>query len=398
MKLQAMNRRTLLLLAVIVPLLMLFVYVGMISGPLAPVLATTVTVEKHSLSPALFGIGVTEARYAYKIGPTAVGRVKQVNVHVGDKVQTGEILAEMDPIDLDDRIAAQTSALKRSQAAVLTAKAQVEEALSRFSFADAQVGRYKKLLLINSVSDEVYETKRQELQAASSGLAVSRANQSSFQHELARVRADLDGLLRQRDNLRLVAPVDGVVSGRNAETGTIVVTGQAVIEMIDPASLWIDVRFDQRLSSGLSAGLSATIKLRSQSQREFKGRVLRVELVADAVTEEIRAKVVFDALPEVLPPVGELAEITVSLPLLPALPVIPIASLQQVNGRIGVWVVKDDDIHFAPVKVGVGNLDGHVQILGGLKEGVQVVVYSQRLLNARSRIKIVERLAEEPSS
>lgn len=398
MKLIAMNRRILLLIAVIVPLLILFIYVGMTSGPLAPVSVTTTKVEKISISPALFGIGTTEARYAYKIGPTSAGRVKQVKVHVGDKVVAGELLAEMDPIDLDDRIAAQQAALKRTQATVFATKAQMKEASSSFDFAESQAIRYEKLLNIRSVSNEVYETKKQELQTARSALATSRANHDSSQQELARIRAELDGLIRQRDNLRLVAPVDGVISGRNAEVGSTIVAGQSVIEMIDPASLWIDVRFDQRLSSGLSAHLPVQIKLRSQSQRVFTGKVLRVEPMADAVTEEILAKIIFDSLPETLPPVGELAEITVSLPSLAPSPVVPSASLQQVNGRIGVWVVKDDEAQFTPVKIGASSLDGNVQILEGFEIGVQVVVYSQRQLNSRSRIKIVERLTEDTAS
>ncbi|NOX08885.1 MAG: efflux RND transporter periplasmic adaptor subunit [Gammaproteobacteria bacterium] len=396
--LKIMNRRTMLLLAVIVPMLILFVYVGMISGPLAPVLVTTTTIENRSISPALFGIGKTEVRYLYNIGPITAGRVKQVNVQVGDKVRAGEILAEMDPIDLDDRIGGQESALKRSQATLLAAMARVQEASSRFAFAESQATRYEKLLHIKSVSNEVYEAKQQELQIASAALAVARADHSSSEQELARTQADLDGLVSQRKNLRLVAPVDGVITRRNVEAGSTVVTGQAVVEMIDPLSLWVNVRFDQRLASGLSAKLPAQIKLRSRSQREFKGLVYRVEPMADAVTEEILAKVTFDVLPAVLPPIGELTEVTVSLPPLTATPVVPNASLQQVNGRIGVWLVKDDEIQFSAVKIGASSLDGYVQILEGPISGAQIVVYSQRLLNARSRIKITERLTEDRSS
>ncbi|MDP1766922.1 MAG: efflux transporter periplasmic adaptor subunit, partial [Methylotenera sp.] len=76
--------RTLAMIGVIVPLFALFVYVALRSGPLAPVLVTVTNVENHAISPAIFGIGTLEARYTYKIGPTIAGRVKQVNVNVGD--------------------------------------------------------------------------------------------------------------------------------------------------------------------------------------------------------------------------------------------------------------------------------------------------------------------------
>jgi HlyD family secretion protein len=68
--------------------------------------------------------------------------------------------------------------------------------------------------------------------------------------------------------------------------------------------------------------------------------------------------------------------------------------VQRVDGRLGVWLIEDDKPRFAPVKVGATDLDGLVQIISGLKAGQQVVVYSQRALGTRSRVKIVERLEE----
>jgi hypothetical protein len=115
--------------------------------------------------------------------------------------------------------------------------------------------------------------------------------------------------------------------------------------------------------------------------------------MSDAVTEEVLAKVVFDTVPDPLPPVGELAEVTVALPALPSTPVVPNASVQRVDGRLGVWLVENGDLSFAPIKIGATDLDGRVQILDGLKTGQRVVVYSQRALSARRRVKIVEQIS-----
>jgi RND family efflux transporter MFP subunit len=368
------------LLAVIVPLLALLMYVALRSGPLAPIPVTVTTVTNRSIEPVLFGIGTVAARYTYKIGPTFAGRVKRLDAHVGDRVKAGQLLGEMEPVDLDDRVRAQESAFKR-------AEATLREAEARQSYARTQARRYEQLFAARATSEEIATTKRQELQIAD-------AAQSAAREELARARSDRGALVAQRANLRLIAPVRGLVAARNADPGTTVVAGQSVVEVIDPASLWINVRFDQLRVSGLSAGLSVQIVLRSQDGVRFGGRVLRVEPIADAVTEEILAKVTFDALPKRLPPVGELAEVTVTLSALPALPVVPNASVQRVDGRLGVWLIEDDKPRFAPVKVGATDLDGLVQIISGLKAGQQVVVYSQRALGTRSRVKIVERLEE----
>lgn len=388
----SLNGRTLALIGVLAPLLALFVYVGLRAGPLAPVPVTVAAVESRALAPALFGIGTVEARYIYKIGPTFAGRVKQVDVQVGERVPAGRLLGEMDPVDLDERIRAQEAALKRAQAAVLAVEAQGQEVSARKAHAESQARRYERLLKANSVSEEAVEAKRQERQVAAANFLAARANLDAARQELARTRAEHEASLRQRANLQLIAPVDGLVVARHADPGTTVIAGQAVVEVIDPASLWINVRFDQLRAAGLQAGLPARIMLRSQAGQPLAGRVLRVEPLADAVTEEILAKVVFDALPAPLPPLGELAEVTVALTALPAQPVIPNASVQRVAGRLGVWVVEDDALRFAPVTTGATDLDGRVQILDGLAPGAHVVVYSQRALDERSRIKVVERL------
>jgi len=388
----SINGRKLALIAVLVPLLALFVYVALRSGPLAAVPVTVTAVENRSIAPALFGIGTVESRYTHKIGPTAAGRVKRVDVQVGDQVRAGQALGEMDPVDVDDRIAAQMSALKRAEAAVLAADAQTQEAAARRDYAGKQTGRYEKLLVSRAVSEEGAGAKRQEHQIAEAGFAAARANLDAARQELARIRSDHAGLIRQRANLRLIAPVDGLVVARNADPGTTAVAGQAVVEIIDPASLWINVRFDQLRVSGLRAGLPVRIALRSRAGQALTGRVLRVEPLADAVTEETLAKVVFDTPPEPLPPVGELAEVTIALPEMPAAPVVPNASVQRVDGRLGIWLVEEGSLRFAPVKAGATDLDGRMQILDGLKAGARVVVYSQRALDSRSRVKVVDRL------
>lgn len=378
MKALPLQRRTLALVAVIVPLLALLVYVALRSGPLAPVAVTETRVESRTIRPALFGIGTVEARFTYKIGPTYAGRVQRLDVHVGDTVKAGQLIGEMDPVDLDDRVRSQEAALKRAEAAV-------REATARQVFAESQARRYEQLFAAHSISEELLTTKRQELQIADAALAAAREDR-------VRARSDLEGLRAQRDNQRLIAPVDGIVTLRDADPGTTVVAGQAVAELIDPKSLWINVRFDQITASGLAADLPARIHLRSHNGQTLKGRVLRLEPKADAVTEEVLAKVVFDQAPAPLPPLGELAEVTVDLPALPVMPVIPNAAVKHQGGQLGVWQITDGEPSFIAVKLGRADLDGQVQVTEGLRDGDRIVVYSEKALGPRSRIHVVERI------
>ena len=388
------NRRLFGLLAVLLPLAGLLVFVALRAGPLAAVPVTVATVESQALAPALFGIGTVEARYTHRIGPTFAGRVATVAVQPGDAVRAGQEVGEMDPIDLDERLVAQEAGLRRAEANLLAAQAQVREVGTRRSFADVQATRYARLLQSNSVSGEAAAAKRQEADGAAAAHQAATASAEAAKQELSRLRAERDALRAQRANLRLVAPVDGLVVRRDADPGTTVVAGQAVVEIVEPASVWIHARFDQQRATGLAAELPAQIVLRSRAGEAVDGTVVRVEPLADAVTEEVIAKIGFAQPPARLPPLGELAELTVALPALPARPLVPNAAVQRVEGRLGVWVVEGTrELRFVPLRLGAADLDGRVQVLDGLEGGERVVVYSHKPLKTGSRIDVVERIA-----
>ena len=380
MKKFPLQGRTLALLAVVVPLLALFVYVVLRSGPLAPVAVTLATVESQALTPALFGVGTVGTRTSTKIGPTVAGRLLRLDVDVGDRVRAGQVLGEMDPLDWGERLSAQDAALQRVQASL-------REAQARQAHAQVQATRYSELLTLQATTQELAATKQQELQVANAAVAAAQA-------EAARVRAERAGVTAQQRHLRLIAPSDGLVTQRLADPGSTVVAGQTVVEVVDPASLWINVRLDQISAHGLAANLPARVLLRSRAGQTLDARVLRVEPLADSVTEETLAKVVFSQLPVPLPPLGELAEVTIDLPTLAAQPVLPNAAVQRVGGQTGVWHWTQGALQFAPVTLGVADLDGHVQVLSGLSVGDQVVLYSEKPLTARSRIHVVERLTK----
>ena len=385
------NRRTWMLVAVLVSLGVAFAYVALRSGPLAPVPVTLVAVEARAISPSLFGIGAVEARYTHRVGPTTAGRVRTLLVDVGDHVVAGQPLAEIDPIDLDERITAQQGAEGRAAALERTAQAQLADADARARLARTQAGRTEQLFDGGWVSEAAVDTRRQELQVAAAGSAAARANLAAARQDRGRAGAESAALVRQRSNLRLVAPADGLVVRRVAEPGTTVVAGQAVVEIIDPTHLWINTRFDQTQSTGLVPGLRAQVVLRSRSGTLFEGRVIRTEPMADAVTEELLAKIGFETV--ALPPVGELAEVTVTLPPAASTPTVPNAAIHRVEGETGVWIVADGRLSFRPVTTGATDLDGRVQVLSGLEPGERVVAYSQRGLTARTRIRIVDALA-----
>ncbi len=348
---------------------------------------TLTQARSGQLRPALYGIGTVEARRSAMVGPTVAGRVLSVKVDVGDAVKAGQLLAEMDPVDLDQRLLALDASLARADSARSAAQAQLGDVTARRLLAAANTRRNQELAAQNFISAGALDSKLQEQASADAAVQAAQANLSGAGQDLTRLRAERAALAQQRANLRLLAPADGVVTSREAEAGSTVVAGQAVLRLIDPASLWVRLRVDQGRSGGLAPGLKASITLRSQARTPLAGQVARVELLADSVTEERIALVAFTQPPSQVS-VGEMAEVTLQLPETAQALLIPNASVQQRQGQSGVWRLQGGQPEFIPVRLGAYGLDGQVQVLHGLADGDEVVVYSQKALSPGARIKV----------
>lgn len=391
MKLTQVPGSRILLAALGLVLLVAMALVVMRSGPLAPTRVTVVQAKEDRLVPALFGIGTVEARRSFLIGPTVAGRVRAVGVDVGDAVKAGQLLAEMDPVDLDERATALDASIARAGSAIASAEAQRRDALARRELAAVNARRYADLAAQNFISAGALEARLQEQASADAAVSAAEANLAAARQDQQRLVAERAGLRQQRANVKLQAPMDGVVISRDAEPGSTVVAGQAVLRLIEPSSLWVKVRLDQGRSAGLAVGLPAQIVLRSNPGHVVPGKVARVEAVSDSVTEERVAQVSFEQVPAALS-LGELAEVTLALPATTQAVTLPNAAIRQQQGRPGVWRIDDGSLRFVPVRVGQGSLDGRVQVLEGLAAGSSVVVHSEKELSAASRIRVVESL------
>lgn len=365
-----------------------FLWVVMTQGPLAPIKVTTNKVQFGKLSNEVFGVGVVEARRSYSLAPTMTSRVSKVLVDQGDMVKAGQLLAEMDPVDLDDKVISSQRAAERSSYGIQVAEAQLIEAKSRAKTASATYERYLELHSRGFVSQEMLASKLHEKNAAVAAEAASKASLESAHAEQGKVQADRSGTSKLRAQTRLISPVDGIVTSRLAEPGTTVVAGQTVIQVIDPSSLWIKTRIDQKQIGPIQLGLPALIHLRSQPNTTLPGIINRIDLIGDAITEERIVNVAF-AKPQTGAALGELAEVTVKLPDMDNVLSIPSAAVKHSDLNDGVWVIQNGRVQFKSIKTGISTLNGRTQILSGLAEGDEVIVYTQQQLRANAKVKVV---------
>lgn len=379
------------ILLVGVGLLIVLAWVIFTQGPLSSVKVTVEKVQVGNLSNSVFGVGILKARHSYDLGPTMTSRVKSVLVDQGEMVIAGQVLAEMDPVDLDDKLAGSQRVVEKSANAIQAAEAQINEAQSRLKTSSATATRYQQLRERGFVSQEMFDAKLHEKIAAASVLTASQANLAIARDEYARALADSRGVGKARAQMRLISPIDGIVAVRLIEPGSTVVGGQLALQVVDPNSLWVETRIVQQQAGLVRVGQEAEIVLRSQPHTSVTGKVARIDMVSDAVTEE---RIVNVALNIANASIGEYAEVTLKLPVLNDTRSVSSAALKRMGGQNGVWLLQDGKVTFKPVKIGLSTMDGRTQILDGLNDEDAVIVYSQQALHPDLKVKVVAELVQ----
>ena len=380
------NRRLLYLIIIVLMLIGIIALIAM-KGPLAPSTVQTSQLRIADLKPALFGVGTVEAQRSYTIGPIRTGKLQSLLVDHGDSVVAGQLLGQMDPVDLNDRLQSAQLNIEKNVHVVEASQARLDEAKSRYAQAKHEDKRYSNLLKKKQVSRELAEAKATDAIVASDQVRAAEANLEGARHDLQRMKSDLKALQAQLDDLQLISPVAGIVTAREAEPGSLVVSGTPVLRIIDTTTLWVRVRIEQRGSAAITTALPAKIYLRSQQDKAFAGKVARIELIADELTEERWVDVAFTQIPEGIA-IGTLANVTIYLPVVKQATWLPAAALQHHERESGVWLVRDKKAHFVVVKTGTRTLDGKIQILSGVTADDIVVSYTGKPIKEGQRLKV----------
>lgn len=244
----------------------------------------------------IYGIGTVEARVQSALGFEVAGTLVELAADQGDRVVKGQVLARL--ADGEQR-----AVVAQAEAALVQARARLERARAVREQKQSVDSRRQALERKGTVSVEAAEDARAGADIAAADVAVA----------LADIEASRALLERERQRLAkstLLAPYDGVVVKRDRELGAAVVAGGTVFTIVDPATVWVRTYVDEARAGKLAPGQAARVVLRSLPGRDFPGRVARVDIEADRVSEERVVHVAFDAIPQPFH-LGEQAEVVV---------------------------------------------------------------------------------------
>lgn len=223
--------------------------------------------------------GTLQPTRSINIGSELSGTVAKVNVDVNDRVQKGQILAELDTAKLRDQIL-------RSNASLAAANGKVAQTEATIKEAGAQLARLEEVAALSGGK----VPSRAELDTARAILARGIADQSSARASVADAEAAISTDMTNLSKASIRAPADGVVLTRNADPGNAVAASLQAVTLFTLAEdltrlrLWVYV--DEADVGAVKVGQNASFTVSAYLSRKFPARITRVGF-GSTITENV---------------------------------------------------------------------------------------------------------------
>ncbi|MCR4823868.1 MAG: efflux RND transporter periplasmic adaptor subunit [Bacteroidales bacterium] len=303
-----------------------------------PVVSVTPAVRQMVPQNEVYSSSV-QANVVNNIAPQSGGRIQKLNVEVGDFVSAGQILAEMDRVQLD-------------------------QAALKLKNDETELARVKQLQAEGGVSQSDYE-------ALELAFNVSK---SSYENLL--------------ENTILRAPVSGVVSARNYDRGDLYTMGQPVytVQQITPVKLLVAI--SETDYTRVKRGDKVSLTVDALPGKTFTGSIIRLYPTMDALTHTFNAEIrVANSKRELRP--GMYARVTVDFGSSESI-VVPDAAVikQQGSGQRVVYVLEPDHTVSVRMVTPGRHFGSNYEILSGLEEGTQVLTGGHTNLKSGDKVEV----------
>jgi HlyD family secretion protein len=227
-------------------------------------------VEIGELSRTVSAPGQVEPLTSVKISAQVSARILALPFELNNAVKKNDVLVRLDSEDL-------AALLESARASLMGEQARLEGAESSKLLASQELDRVKKLASTGDRTPADVERAQSEFDRAVSTIASSRASIDAAKAQIARAQKDLD-------NTIIKAPIDGVITKLDAKVGEVVVIGtlnnpgSVIMEIADLSQMILKARVDESNIVPVKEGQTAKVFINAYGEREFKGRVSRVEL------------------------------------------------------------------------------------------------------------------------
>lgn len=325
---------------------------------IAPEDILTMSLGTYASGPVITGSIQPEKRADLRAEVSAV--VLQVLKENGENVRAGDLLVRLDSTYIRDQM---TSAEESARVAGQS-----------FEQAERQFQRLKTLQAQGMSSLQAMEDAEQRRNTAQSDLVAAKARAVQARQQL------------QRTEVR--APFDGVVSERKVSAGDTAQIGKELVKVIDPRSMRFEGLVSADRMSELKAGQTVSFSVNGLGEKDFSGKIRRVDAAANATTRQL--EVLVDFVPGTAPKVAGLyAEGRVETGSTSTL-LLADASLVRAGDEAFAWLIQGDTLKKAALKLGERDARrGEFVLLSGLKVGDRILRKPGSNLQDGQKIQLV---------
>ncbi len=354
-------------------------------------------VERGDLAKSVVATGKVEPITKVEVKSKASGIVTKLFVDTGDKVKKGQLLAQLDKVEIEAQVEQSRAALQAADANLTSAGADYQRAkvdaegpdvpLLKRGY-DRALGMAKDGVVSQSALDDAdkdYKMALNKQNVAKAQVTVLQAKIEQAQAQVAEDRANLQQLEEQLGYTDIESPIDGVILSRDVEMGdavsSILVLGSSatlVMTLGDTSQVYVKGKVDESDIGKVYLGQTARIKVESFKDKTFNGVVTKISPMGvekDNVTT-------FEVRVSINNPGGELkAEMTANAEIIleehPKVLQIPEGAIMYDKDKKASVDVPDssakDGMRKVAVNIGISN-GAKTEVLSGLKEGDQVVL------------------------
>ena len=354
-------------------------------------------VERGDLAKSVVATGKVTPIIKVEVKSKASGIVKKLLVDYGDKVKKGQLLAQLDKIEIQAQVEQSRAALEAAQANLKSTQADFQRAkvdaegpdvpLLKRAY-DRALGMAKDGVVSESNLDDAdknYQMALNKQNVAKAQVTVLNAKIAQAQAVVSEDEANLKQLEEQLSYTDIVSPIDGIVLSRDVEIGdavsSILVLGSSatlVMTLGDTSEVYVKGKVDESDIGKVYLGQPARIKVESFKDKTFYGKVTKISPMGvekDNVTT-------FEVRVSIQNPGGELkAEMTANAEIILEehhnVLQIPEGAIMYDKDKKASVDIPDpkakDGMKKIAVNIGISN-GAKTEVLSGLKEGEQVVL------------------------
>ena len=319
----------------------------------------------------------------------ADGYVKRRMVDIGDRVQAGQALAEIEAPELDQQVRQAQANFEQTQAALTQALANKVQGKANADLARVTAQRWNNLAGKGAVSRQENDQYQAQSQAQAANLDALEQAVSAARSNVAAAEANLSRLNEIQGYRIVKAPFEGVITLRNVDVGALVNAGGTLLYRIAQTRvLRTYVNVPQTNADSIHAGQPAQLTVSNLPGRRFMGTVARTANSLDPNSRTMLVEVQVPNSAGVLLP-GMYAQVDLSSARTDPPLLLPSDTLiVRAEGTLVALVRPDHTVHFQKIQVGRDYGD-RLEVVGGLVAGDSVITNPSDMVREGTQVEPV---------